>query len=79
MIVRSLVYKLHGETAGFQLDKQEGDAYFLHCAQSLHSPLLTLDSGMQRVAREMGITILEQTIMKVYTYCRSKTLACGCS
>jgi predicted nucleic acid-binding protein len=35
------------------------DAYFLQCAENLHSPLLTLDLGMQRVAREMGITILE--------------------
>ena len=35
------------------------DAYFLQCAKNLHSPLLTLDLGMQRVAREMGITILE--------------------
>jgi len=35
------------------------DAYFLECAISLRSPLLTLDLGMQRVAREMGITILE--------------------
>jgi predicted nucleic acid-binding protein len=35
------------------------DAYFLNCAENLHSPLLTLDIGMQRVAREMGITILE--------------------
>ena len=35
------------------------DAYFLKCAENLHSPLLTLDLGMQRVARAMGITILE--------------------
>ncbi len=35
------------------------DAYFLECANSLRSPLLTLDLGMKRVAREMGITILE--------------------
>jgi predicted nucleic acid-binding protein len=35
------------------------DAYFLKCAENLHSPLLTLDLGMQRVARKMGITILE--------------------
>jgi predicted nucleic acid-binding protein len=35
------------------------DAYFLKCAENLHSPLLTLDHGMQRVAQEMGITILE--------------------
>lgn len=35
------------------------DAYFLRCAENLRIPLLTLDLGMQRVAREMGITILE--------------------
>jgi predicted nucleic acid-binding protein len=35
------------------------DAYFLQCASNLRSPLLTLDIGMKRVAREMGITILE--------------------
>ncbi len=35
------------------------DAYFLECAFNLRSPLLTLDFGMQRVAREIGITILE--------------------
>ena len=35
------------------------DAYFLECAENLRSPLLTLDIGMQRVAREMGIAILE--------------------
>ena len=35
------------------------DAYFLECAQNLRSPLLTLDIGMKRVAREIGITILE--------------------
>ena len=35
------------------------DAYFLECACKLRSPLLTLDLGMKRVAREIGITILE--------------------
>jgi len=35
------------------------DAYFLESAKNLRSPLLTLDLGMQQVAREMGITILE--------------------
>ena len=35
------------------------DAYFLECADSLRSPLLTLDRGMKRVAKKMGITILE--------------------
>lgn len=35
------------------------DAYFLECAENLRSPLLTLDIGMKRVARKIGITILE--------------------
>ena len=35
------------------------DSYFLRCAEILRSPLLTLDFGMQRVAREIGITIWE--------------------
>lgn len=35
------------------------DAYFLTCAENLRSPLLTLDIGMKRVAREIGITVLE--------------------
>ena len=34
------------------------DAYFLECADRLRSPLLTLDSGMVRIAKEMGITIV---------------------
>ena len=34
-------------------------AYFLECAENLRSPLLTLDLGMQKTAREMGIAILE--------------------
>jgi predicted nucleic acid-binding protein len=35
------------------------DAYFLECAGSLKCPLITLDQGMQRIAREMGILVLE--------------------
>jgi len=35
------------------------DAYFLECAASLRSPLLTLDHDMKRIAREMRITVLE--------------------
>ncbi len=35
------------------------DAYFLECALSLKCPLITLDRGMQRIAREMGIMLLE--------------------
>ncbi len=35
------------------------DAYFLECADSLQSPLITLGHGMKRVAKKMGIAILE--------------------
>lgn len=35
------------------------DAYFLECAGSLKCPLITLDKAMQRIARELGILILE--------------------
>jgi predicted nucleic acid-binding protein len=35
------------------------DAYFLECAVSLKCQLITLDQSMQRVAREMGISVLE--------------------
>jgi len=35
------------------------DAYFLECADNLRSALLTLDMGMHRVARKIGIPILE--------------------
>jgi predicted nucleic acid-binding protein len=35
------------------------DAYFLECASSLKCPIMTLDPGMQRIAQEMGILVLE--------------------
>lgn len=37
------------------------DAYFLRCAMSLGSPLLTLDRRMRQVAEEMGIEVLQIT------------------
>ena len=37
------------------------DAYFLECARTLKCPLITLDRSMQRIAREMGILVLEQS------------------
>jgi predicted nucleic acid-binding protein len=37
------------------------DAYFLECALTLRSPLLTLDKGMKRVARELSIEVLEES------------------
>lgn len=35
------------------------DAYFLTCALSLHSPLITLDRRMNEVAKVLGIPIME--------------------
>ena len=35
------------------------DAYFLECALSCRLPLLTLDRGMKRIARELSIPVLE--------------------
>lgn len=35
------------------------DAYFLECALAARSPLLTLDKGMRRVARELNIHVWE--------------------
>lgn len=35
------------------------DAYFLECAVSLKCPLITLDQGMKRIARKIGILIME--------------------
>ena len=35
------------------------DAYFLMCALSLHSPLITLDLRMIEVAQSLGLNIME--------------------
>lgn len=35
------------------------DAYLIQCAEQTSSPLLTLDKGLIRTAKEMGITVLE--------------------
>lgn len=35
------------------------DGYFLQCSLETKSPLLTLDSGMKRVAAQLGITLVE--------------------
>ncbi|OQY49209.1 MAG: VapC toxin family PIN domain ribonuclease [Desulfobacteraceae bacterium 4572_87] len=35
------------------------DAYFLTCAVTLHSPLITLDGLMNEVAKNLGIRIME--------------------
>ena len=49
--------------AALQLAIEHGiyayDAYFLHCAKSLSSPLLTLDKGMKRIAEKLEIELLE--------------------
>ncbi|RKY26571.1 MAG: VapC toxin family PIN domain ribonuclease [Planctomycetota bacterium] len=37
------------------------DAYFLQCAIETRAPMLTLDRGMKRVAKELGLTLLEQS------------------
>jgi predicted nucleic acid-binding protein len=37
------------------------DAYFLECAISLRSPLITLDRRMNEVAQSLGINIMEVT------------------
>nr|VFJ97196.1 MAG: Predicted nucleic acid-binding protein, contains PIN domain [Candidatus Kentron sp. LFY] len=35
------------------------DAYFLQCAQSTRSPLITLDGRMKTVAKNLNITVLD--------------------
>lgn len=35
------------------------DAYFLQCAQDTKCPLLTLDRGLKRVAKELNIKLVE--------------------
>lgn len=35
------------------------DAYFLECARATHSPLLTLDAALKKIAVKLGIRLLE--------------------
>jgi predicted nucleic acid-binding protein len=35
------------------------DSYLVQCAQLTSTPLLTLDSGLKKIARKMGIQLLE--------------------
>ncbi len=35
------------------------DAYLIQCAQQTSTPLLTLDSGLSRVAQQVGVQLLE--------------------
>ena len=35
------------------------DAYLIQCAQKMNSPLLTLDRGLSRIAKAMGVALLE--------------------
>ena len=37
------------------------DGYFLQCAVESRSPLLTLDQGMRTAAKQLGISVVEQT------------------
>jgi predicted nucleic acid-binding protein len=37
------------------------DAYFLQCALDTKAPLLTLDSGIKRVAKLLDITLVEES------------------
>ena len=37
------------------------DAYFLQCSLETKCPLLTLDAGMQRVAKQLHITLVEES------------------
>ena len=42
-----------------QTDLYAYDAYFLECAMRHAAPVLTLDKGLQRAAKKLGITLLE--------------------
>ena len=35
------------------------DAYLIQCAEQTSSPLLTLDKGLAKTAKQMGIALLE--------------------
>ena len=37
------------------------DAYFLQCSLETKCPLLTLDRGMKRVARQLNLTLVEES------------------
>jgi len=43
----------------FKLNIYAYDAYFLECARALNYPLLTLDKGMKKTARQMNLVVLE--------------------
>jgi len=53
----SIAVQLLGVAVDFNLYAY--DAYFLHCAKSLASPLITLDGRMKEVALELTIEVLE--------------------
>ena len=65
-IVRSIPVELYEVDVGEALDIAMNcgiyayGAYFLHLAVSLRCPLLTLDRGMKRVARELDIEIVDK-------------------
>jgi len=51
------------------------DAYFLECAISLHSPLLTLDRQMKVIAQKIGIKLWSKDYESLYIF-RSKGTVC---
>jgi len=50
-------------TVALDIAKERGiyayDAYMIACAQKYHCPLLTLDKGLVRAAKEAGVEVLE--------------------
>lgn len=58
--VRLVSADIHGSLQlALEHDIYAYDAYFLHCAQVLSCPLLTLDRRMRQVADRLGIKVLE--------------------
>jgi len=58
--VRLVSADIHGSLQlALEHDIYAYDAYFLHCAQALSCPLLTLDRRMKQVAARLEIKVLE--------------------
>lgn len=66
-VCSSITVELRGVDieAALELAQQHGiyayDAYYLQCAAGLRLPLLTLDRRLERVARQVGVKIVEVT------------------
>jgi predicted nucleic acid-binding protein len=43
----------------YQLNIYAYDAYFLECAKSYKSPLLSIDNKLQELAKQLNITVIE--------------------